>query len=136
MSWYGKILSRRGVLLIEILLSMVILSVSLTLIMQSLLSNLHAIAGAIDYARNTLAFESKLDLVFMQSLRHDPIHDGELADSSGEYQFFLKQHPVQASNNSTAMRLNEAELTMSWKNGKKENHISTVTFLPDFSHEK
>ena len=129
-----KEINRTGALLLEALIAVVILSVSLTLILHALLSNLHTIARSVKRLAMVSALENKMDLLVMKSLLHEPMEEDVKTNPDDPYQFSLKQRRLNAGDAAAIVR--ETKLTMSVKNNRHEEKISVTTYLPDFSQKK
>ncbi len=126
---------RQGTLLIEALVSILILSVALTLIMQSLTANRRAMARSTSFSAASLALENQMDFLISKSLRHESIKDEMLSNPDGIYQFLFFETPFDPSDPTSILQ--NAKLTIVWQNGRNKSQISVDTYLPEFSdHEK
>ena len=134
MSKFSKKINRTGALLLEALIAVVILSLSLTLMTQAILSNLHAIIRSVKHFAMVVHLENKMDLLVMKSLLREPPRDDLKTDPMDPYQFSLQQRRVDAADDASLLR--ETKLTMSVQAKGKEEQISVVTYLPDFSQKK
>ncbi|MFC1510606.1 hypothetical protein ACFL49_02995 [Candidatus Omnitrophota bacterium] len=117
--------NRRGALLMEVLLAVVILSVSLTLIVQSLASSLRATVYSLNYAKAAFLADNKMFDLFQASLgfeegvgvRHfDPPFDA--------YRYQLHQEGLKDN-----PKLSMVRLDVLWGEEERERIFSLETAL-------
>ena len=117
----------RGMLLLEAIMAVVILAISISVIIESLVSGLRATTLTTHYSRALLLADHMMTELLSQ-------RSGEaLAPSAGifpspdeQYQYELKtQKLLSAPSNG----LTQVELTVLWKSGQKQQDLSVVTWL-------
>ena len=119
----------------ESLLAIVILSVSLTLIIQSLTSSLRSIMYSTEYTNAIFLLENKMfEIVRRGFIERDLRQEEELPEPDERYKIFLQTKNVVLG--SLASSINEVKLSISWNSGRRTNSISLVTYLFDLPNEK
>ena len=128
--------NKNGSLLLESLLAITIVSVSLTFIIQALLSNLRAMARSSSYLTAMVSLENKMDALIYKCLRHESLNEYLHSDSAEAdfYKYSLEERTLDDEMKPVVFK--EVKLTGSWQEGKKENHIFLQTYLLDFVNEK
>ncbi len=126
--------NQKGSLLLESLLAIVIVAVSLTVIIQALLSNLRAMTRSSSCLSAMVSLENKMDALLYRCLRHEPIKENINSPGDELYQYALEERKLNGDEKTAVFK--EVKLISSWKEGKKDQHISVVTYLLDFSNEK
>lgn len=120
-----------GFFLVEVLLSVVILSVSLTLIIQSMTSALRSSAFAGEHTTALILLENKMfDLLEKGFVETDLRKQEQIPQPYDRYVYFLDVKPVEGSND---RRLNEVDAGLTWKSGKRQNRVAFQTYLPGAS---
>ncbi len=123
------ILKRKaGFLLVETLLAIVILSVSLTLIIQSLGQSARASSYSADYVPAVIILESKLTDLWSQDIdSNDRARFPKLFD---KYSYQLSNVEVSTENQG---KISQADLSVEWPVGpaRKKINIQTYLLLPD-----
>lgn len=119
----------RGSILVEVLLSVVILSVSLTLIIRAMASSLMVLQYGSGYTMGLVVLENQM----CELLRRGFIAAGlrEEQDSAGTdpaYHYSLTTAPWHESGED-ASPVSEVDMTISWRSGKRENQIAVQTLL-------
>ena len=127
--------NKRGSLLMESLLSIVILSVSLTLIIQSLTSSLRSVVYSAEYTNAVMLLENKMFEIIKQGfIQKDLRQEEQLSEPNERYKILLETGNVVSGNLPSSM--NEIKLSIVWNSGRRTNNISLVTYLFDLSNEK
>ena len=128
--------NKNGSLLLESLLAITIVSVSLTFIIQALLSNLRAMARSSAYLTAMVSLENKMDALIYKCLRHESLKEYLRSDSSEAdfYKYSLEERTL--DDEVKPMVFKEVKLISSWQDGKKDNHLFAQTYLLDFVNEK
>lgn len=124
MSRYFK---NKGSLLIEALLAVVILSTSLSLILQSLVASLRASVYSVDYTQALILLESKMNEALMKGKSPEgSSEEGNFPEPHERYFYVLK---AQALTGEDEENLDQLMLSISWNTKKKKNNISLETYL-------
>ncbi len=118
---------KRGSILLEAILSIVILSTSITLVIQAMTASLRAGLYSHDYTQAALLLDNKM----VELLQQGFIATGLSQEDScplpySQYKYFLKTAPSSTGLEET---INFVKLDISWILGKKSNRISTQTYL-------
>ena len=128
--------NRKGSILLEALLSVVILSVSITLIIQSMTSSYRATVYNADYTTAFLLIENKLFEVIQKGYLEAGLREEKNFLSPYEkYKYLLSVNPYQSSFANTGEdpadqnHLNRIDLKLSWSSGKRKNNILLKTLL-------
>ena len=127
---------RRGSLLVEVLLSVVILSTALTLMIQSMTASLRAIQYGAGYTTALILLDNQM----CELLRKGAIQAGlretkELAkagDSLITYRYSLQTASL---DDAAGKGINQVDATVAWRSGKKDNAIGLTTLLFAASNE-
>ena len=118
----------RGSVLIEALLTVSILAIGLTVVIQSFLSSLRANVSVRDYSIAMILLESKMSELLLNGF----IDDNVIKEESfmAPYQKFRYQLQTHTANlTTTNADLNEVQLKVSWLSGHKRNSIPATTYL-------
>jgi len=127
---------RRGSLLIEVLVSVVILSTALTLIIQSMTAGLRAIQYGAGYTTAIILLDNQIcDLLRQGTVRSGLRETKSLAWPAGSrtgYSYSMRAEPsdIVADN-----KIVEVDASVAWRSGKKDNQITVTTFLSVASNE-
>ena len=127
---------RRGSLLVEVLLSVVILSTALTFMIQAMTSSLRAIQYGAGYTTALILLDNQM----VELLRKGAIASGlretkELTgavDSPVVYRYSMQTGSLDAA---ADKGVNQVDATVAWRSGKKDNAIGLTTFLFAASNE-
>lgn len=122
---FPKLRKRRGFFLIEAILAIVIMSISLTLIIQSLMSSMRAAAYSADYTRAIFFIDDKMfDLIKERYIEAPQTQEGAFSEEDQKYRFRLVTERTETS-------INRVLLDVFWgfAKGKKENALSITTYL-------
>ncbi len=118
----------KGSLLLEALLAVVILSVSLTLIIQSMTSSLRASVYGADYTLAIILLENKMFELLNKGLPSSSERETiEVPFSSNSYHFSADARPL----SSPGSKIKEVDAALTWNSGKRKNNISLTTYLFD-----
>ena len=121
---------QKGALLIEVLLTMVVLAVGLTLIIQSFMTTLRATAYTADYSTATLLAEDKMyELVQPGKIKDSLSEENKFAEPYDKFKYHLTTKNLADGNEKGY--LNEIDLLISWTAGQKDRSLHVVTYLPD-----
>lgn len=117
----------KGSLLIEVLLSVVILATALTLMIQSMTAGVRVLQTGSGYTTALVL----LDNLMAEILRRDTIaagikESGDLTDSAPVYRYSLQTKP---SDMVAEDKISQAQVSISWHSGKRENTVNLTTFL-------
>jgi Tfp pilus assembly protein PilV len=123
----------RGSLLIEVLLSVVILSVGLTLMIRSMTASLRAVQYAAGYTQGLMVSQDRMtEFLRKGSLESGSGGEGFSAEDSA-YHYSWTARPWQDAGStvgpSAQNPLSEVDLNVSWRSGKRENNIALTTLL-------
>ena len=121
--------SEDGALLMEALLAVVILSVSLTLIIQSLMTSRRASVYSRDYSIAGYLLESKMFELVQQRWIEAPFEEeGVFSEPYGDYQYRIEAVSLDAGK-TDEQGLNEVKVEVSWPRGNKRRTFSVATYL-------
>lgn len=125
----GRIKNNRGVLLLEAIFAIVILVVTLSVIIESLVSGLRASVLAADYSK-ALILTDNVMAGLLESHTIDPSFpmESDFPEPNQQYRYDLKTDIAQED---TQNNLTQAYLTVSWNSGRKKHDVSLVTWIPD-----
>ena len=124
----------RGTLLLEVLLVIVILSVGLTLIIQSMVASLRAVVYSADYSMAMILAEDKMfDLLKTRSVDANFQEEGDFSKPSERFHYQIKAEPVKSVDKEATGQLNEVTLEVSWLSGGNRKSMSLVTYLSNQS---
>ncbi|MBL7197208.1 MAG: hypothetical protein ISS47_03835 [Candidatus Omnitrophica bacterium] len=123
--------NKKAILLMEVMITIVILSFGLTLIVRSFMMSLNASHLAKDYMTACLLIEQKMwELQRLGFIEADLDEQGEFLKPHDKFRYRLQtQKTGQSEESEEGIQLNNAKLTISWRQGKKTNNISVETFL-------
>jgi len=118
---------RKGSLLLEALLSIVILSVSITLIIQAMTASLRAMRVISEYGEGLVLLENKMTEVIKGYMLGENLNIAETSISSDEkYQYTFEIDPRDEEGLGD---LDAVNLNISWKTGRKESNVTLETYL-------
>jgi len=122
-----KSINKTGSLLVEALLAVVILSVCLTVIIQSLTTSLRATIYSEDYSKMIVLLENKLvDLIAKEGIADGYSEEGSF-DDEGRYRFSVET--TDTALDQLKDPLNQVEVKAIWGEGSKTKNISVVIYL-------
>ncbi len=127
---------RRGSLLVEVLLSVGILSTALTLMIQSMTASLRAIQYGAGYTTALILLDNQM----CELSRKGAIQAGlretkeltEAGDSLITYRYSLQTASL---DDAAGKGINQVDATVAWRSGKKDNAIGLTTLLFAASNE-
>jgi len=118
----------KGFLLIEVLMTVSILSVVLTMIVRSHMAALHASTYTEEYSTAVLLLENKMtELMQKGFIARDLEKQDDFEPPYQEFSYLLKTKKDE--NSETSDNLNEVTLTLFWPSGNSERKISATTYL-------
>lgn len=125
-----KLSARRknsGVLLLEVLITVSLLGVGLTVILQAFSASIGAIRTAQQYTRAAFLAEDKLSQIKQEALQGDDIaagqESGEFSEENKDFSWESEINPLEDTS------LNEAKITVSWQQKDRENEVFLTTYL-------
>ena len=128
---------KTGSLLLEVLLSVVILSTALTLMIQSLTASLRAIQYGAGYTTALILLDNQMcELLRKKAVKSGLRETKDLTGSAGSpdvYHYSLRAEPWDAA---ADKEISQVAATVAWRSGKKDNQIELTTFLSAVSHEQ
>ena len=124
----GKnVLNRKGSILLEALLSTVILSVSITIIIQSMTASLRAAKYSSDYTAALLLMDNKMSsLMSGGSIESGMREEKNFNEHDQRYGYLLTTKNFDDNEHEY---LNEIDVQVFWKSGRKKNRIFFKTYL-------
>ncbi len=118
---------RRGSLLIEALLSIVILSTALTFMIQAMTSSLQAMHYGAGYTTALILLDNQMcDLLRKRTVASAFSETKDLTESAVTYHYTLQSGSWDAA---TDQGINQVDAKIAWRSGKKDNTISLSTLL-------
>ncbi len=126
-----RINNARGSLLIESLVAIMILSVSLTIIVQSLLGSFRAMALNASYSTAGLMLDSQMELLLAKDFLEGHLSSGADVFSDPDQRFRYTEEEKKIIQDKTTGTLKEVKLSINWQNGRKTNTLSVTTNLFD-----
>lgn len=118
----------KGLLLFEVMLTLVILSIGLTLILHSFSTSLNASKIAHNYTLAALLIEDKMwDLENKGAVSSNLNEEGQFPEPNQKFNWRVetKDKPVQGQSG----KLNEVKLTVWWKEGRRKGSVFATTYL-------
>lgn len=120
--------NKKGSLLVEALLTIVIMSVGLTFIIQSFLSSFRASAQVEDYASASVLLENKMnDLMQFGFIAGDTDEEGVFPEPYEKFRYHLKTENIKDVDQEGL--LNRISLEVLWSSGKKKRAVALTTYL-------
>jgi Tfp pilus assembly protein PilV len=131
--WGGR--EQKGVLLLEALLVLVVLSMSLTLMVQAMSASLRATQQNADYADAVLLMDNKMFAVMTEGTSGDTYTGQEDLDEPYDgYSLRMQNQPILSPEVSDKLRALDLDLV--WARGKNIHSLRMTTYLLDgFPHE-
>lgn len=120
--------NKSGILLFEVMLTLVILAIGLTLILHSFSASLNASKIAQDYTVASLLIEDKMwEMENAGAVGSNLTEEGQFLPPYQKFNWRLqtKDKPVQDETG----KLNEVKLTVRWKEGRRKGSASATTYL-------
>lgn len=120
--------NKKGSLLVEALLTIVIMAVGLTFIMQSFLSGFRASAQVEDYSLASVLLEDKMnDLLQVGFIASGVEEEGNFPPPYEDFKYRLTSDNIPEGGREGA--INRVALEVSWPSGKKGRSLTAVTYL-------
>ena len=128
-----KVLSdNQGMLLLEAILAIVILTISLTVIIESLVSGLRATVFTVDYSKAIILTDNVMaDILRQRAIDPSLANKADFPEPNDAFEYEITTQDMQEE--ATQSPFKEAQVTVSWKSGQKEQGLSVVTWLPSVS---
>ena len=120
--------NKRGALLIEVLITISILSIGLTLVIRSYLSSLRATVYTTEYTTAIMLAENKVS-----EISQGIFIDGDLNETgffeapNDRFEYSLETKRVEGSEETRTLQ--EVTLRVLWPSGRRTNSITIVTYL-------
>jgi len=123
-----KIDNWKGALLLEALLAVVIISVSLTLIVQSLLSSLRAAVYTSGYTEAVFLLDNKMFELIQKGFVDATLEEeGRFQEPYEAYAYRVDINNI--DDNDSIENLNEVLVEVTWERGGQKRGLSAVTYL-------
>ncbi len=117
-----------GSLLLESLLAILILSVTLTLMIQTLLGGMKAMVMSAEYTKACFLIDNKMfELIKNRFIDTNFRDSGHFPLPFENFGYTIEVNPL--ANEKTSGAINEIDLDVSWPSGSKERKISVATYL-------
>ena len=127
---------RRGSLLVEVLLSVVILSTALTLMIQSMTASLRAIQYGAGYTTALILLDNQMCELSRKGAIQAGLRETKELTEAGDPLITYRYSLQTASLDDAAGKgINQVDATVAWRSGKKDNAIGLTTFLFAASNE-
>ena len=121
---------KRGSVLIEALLSVVILSVSVTLIIQSMISSLKASKYCADYTIASILLEEKMfELRKTGIVQSMGLSEDAVVVNNKKYEYDYEITSLLSGDETDQENLNKIDLKVSWLSGSKRNNLKASTYI-------
>lgn len=118
----GAMQGRKGFLLLEVLVSVVIITVGLVYIIRSFSTSTRAIAASRDYIKAVSLLEEKL-WGLEQVRQVEEGQDKDYFDDEHNFTWELNSEPEEE------MPVNKTKLVVSWKRREKKQGVAVTTYL-------
>ncbi len=126
--------SRKGSILVEVLLTVVILAVGLTAIIQAMNTSVRGVYHTTGYTTAVLLAENTMfSYVSKGFVRSGLSEDTKFSPPYTAYRYHLQTHNV--SDEGSSGKKNEVTLTVLWGREGKEKKLALVTYLFDESEK-
>ena len=122
-----KIFNQRSSILIEVLLSIVILSTSITVVIQAMTASLRASANASGYTTALMLLENKMTDLLQGRFIEPGLHEEK--DFPEPYQHFKYSLAADPFKEEAGVNLNDLRISVAWASGKKQNKINLETYF-------
>lgn len=125
-----RIRNGRGSVLIEVLLSVVILSTSLTFIIRAMASSAMALEYGAGYTLGLINLENQMSDILRRGFIASGVHEEkELTKTKPSYHYSLTTAPWQPIKEG-ASPISQVDIKIVWRSGKRENQVTVQTLLP------
>lgn len=128
--WTSGIKKNKAFLLVEVLLTIAIMAMGLTLVVRSFLASLQAGKLSADFIQAQLLLENNLSLLESQEEISDSLHSEEAFVSPNE-KFKFKLDTQNLKSNGQSGDLNEVKAAVLWSVKNIDRGISVLTYLKD-----
>ncbi len=119
--------SKRGSVLVEVLLAVMILGVGLTWVIQSMTASLKVSRQNPDYTAALILLENEMtQLISEKTIASDFAQQKRFPPPDDKYSCSLTARPISRDE---ADHVNEVTAQISWKTGRRNNKIILKTFL-------
>ena len=129
MCWYlrkNRLDTTSGFVLIEAVLSVVIVAVSLTFILQSMTATYRAAALNVDYTKALILLENQMSLIAKNGFIEAGLRqDEECAKPFDRFHSLLET----SASSDVKDGINDVQLEINFKSGLKNNRVSLITYL-------
>ena len=124
---FMRLQNRKGFVLIEALLGIIILSVSISLILQAMATSFKASVYSSGYTTALMLLENKASQLILQKF----IQTGLKEDQSFDYPFQHYQYTLQTSpySGDEESKINTVRLSVGWSSTQKHKQVNLETFL-------
>ena len=130
-------IGNKGILLVEILLAVVILSMSLVVIVHSLILSLRATSQSSRYTKAIWALDNEMvDWVLKRHITSLTSSRGDCDKPFEEYQCQMQAQKAPSSVGSYTKGLYEVQVTVQWPSGRNQKKIKAVTLLSEEETQK
>ena len=117
--------NNKGSFLLEALLSVVILSVSITMIIQSMTASFRAMVYSGQYTAALILLENKMSDVIRKGFISAGLdEEDDFPEPYQRYRYFLRTNPSDED-----QKINEVSLAVEWAAGKRKNRVGLTTYL-------
>ena len=124
----------RGLSLVEILVTVAILSISLVMIVRSFMTSLRALEISKGFVVARLLLEEKMWQIKQQgAVTSDRDEREQFADPHGAFEYTLRTRAVEGG--LAPQDLHEVSLTVAWREGRRTNEIAVVTYMAGKSEQ-
>ena len=118
--------NRKGSLLVEVLLSVVILSVSITVIIQAMTVSLRSMVYSADYTTAMIVLENKMVSVIDKPLADENAAQALNLEPPSSWRYSIDLHPAADRNSSS--QLEEVNSKVEWDKKGKHHKLSLATY--------
>lgn len=123
----------KGSLLLEALLSIVILSVSVTVVIQSMASSLRAAVYSVDYTKALFLLEDTMFGLMQEGFITPGISEERTYPAPNEkFRYVLKTEP---NDEPGQENINKVELSVLWETKRRESAIKLETYILNAKQE-
>lgn len=124
----------RSFILVEVLLSVMILSVSLTLMIRAMTLSLTALHSGLGYTPALVVLENQMGELLRQGFAAVGVQEERDLSRGGFqtrpcYHYSLTTAPWPEAGEDNG-RVSQVDVTIAWRSGRRENRIALQTLLP------
>lgn len=121
---------RRGSLLVEVLLSVVILSTALTLMIQSMTASLRAIQYGAGYTMALILLDNQMcELLSKGAIQAGLRETKELTGAGDPLATYRYSLQTASLDDAADKGINQVDATVAWRSGKRDNALGLTTLL-------